>query len=82
VEGRGFAARSAQDPNRQRDAPEAGPPAYQRCITAMVDALHQDGRPSVPAADNLASIALLDAALASAAQRRPVPVPEVPDACY
>ncbi|MFJ1757696.1 Gfo/Idh/MocA family protein [Kitasatospora sp. NPDC088134] len=80
VEGRGFAARWAPDPNRQRDAPEAGPPAYQRCITAMVDALHQGGRLPVPAADNLASIALLDAALASATSRRPVPVPEVPDA--
>ncbi|MFG2916404.1 Gfo/Idh/MocA family protein [Kitasatospora sp. NPDC048298] len=80
VEGRGFAARWAPAPNRQRDAPEAGPPAYQRCITAMVDALHQDGRLPVPAADNLASIALLDAALASATSRRPVPVPEVPDA--
>ncbi|MDY0811635.1 Gfo/Idh/MocA family oxidoreductase [Kitasatospora purpeofusca] len=80
VEGRGFAARWAQDPNRRRNAPEAGPPAYQRCITAMVDALHLDGRLPVPAAGNLASIALLDAALASATSRHPVPVPEVPDA--
>ncbi|KIQ62857.1 hypothetical protein TR51_28540 [Kitasatospora griseola] len=80
VEGRGFAARWAPDPNRARHEPAAGPPAYQRCITAMVDALHQDGPLPVPAADNLASIALLDAALASAAHRFSVPVPEVPDA--
>ncbi|MFF3007005.1 Gfo/Idh/MocA family protein [Kitasatospora sp. NPDC057940] len=80
VEGRGFATRWAPDPHRQRNAPEAGPPAYQRGITAMVDALHQDGLLPVPAADNLASIALLDASLASAANRRPVAVPEVPDA--
>ncbi|MQS13367.1 Gfo/Idh/MocA family oxidoreductase [Streptomyces kaniharaensis] len=78
VESRGFAARWTPDPHRARNAPEAGPPAYQRCITAMVDALHQDHPLPVPAADNLPSIALLDAALTSAAHRRPVPVPEVP----
>lgn len=79
VEGRGFAARWAPDPHRARNAPDAGPPAYQRCIAAMVDALHQDGGIPALAADNLASIALLDAALASANSRRPAPVPEVPD---
>lgn len=79
VEGRSFAARWAQDPSRARTTAEAGPPAYQRCITAMVDALHQDGPLPVPAAANLTSIALLDAALASATSRRPAPVPEVPD---
>lgn len=81
VEGRGFAARWAQDPanSRRRSTAESGPPAYQRCITAMVDALHQpDGSP-VLAADNLTSIALLDAALASASSRQPAPVPEVHD---
>ncbi|MFJ1797155.1 Gfo/Idh/MocA family protein [Kitasatospora griseola] len=80
IEGQDFAARWAPDPHQARSAPEAGPPAYQRCITAMVDVLHQDGPLPVPAADNLASIALLDAALASAAHRFSVPVPEVPDA--
>ncbi|KJK56026.1 Gfo/Idh/MocA family protein [Saccharothrix sp. ST-888] len=78
VEARGFAARWAPDPaTKPRTTP-----AYQRCITAMVDALHQPGSVPVPAVDNLGSIALLDAALQSAASRRPVPVREVPNACW
>ncbi|MEV7357327.1 Gfo/Idh/MocA family oxidoreductase [Kitasatospora sp. NPDC091276] len=80
VEARGFAARWAPDPAANPGLAEAGPPAYQRCIAAMVDALHQPGPVPVPAIDNLGSIALLDAALQSAASRRPAPVPEVPDA--
>ncbi|MFD0348894.1 hypothetical protein ACFQ0M_28275 [Kitasatospora aburaviensis] len=79
VEARGFAARWAPDPANRQKAAEAGPPAYQRCITAMVDALHQADAIPVPAADNLGSIALLDAALQSAVRRRPIAVPEVPD---
>ncbi|MFJ9459128.1 Gfo/Idh/MocA family protein [Kitasatospora sp. NPDC101447] len=79
VEARGFAACWAPDPTDRHKTTEAGPPAYQRCITAMVDALHQPGAVPVPALGNLGSIALLDAALQSAGSRRSVPVPEVPD---
>ncbi|MGW3227294.1 Gfo/Idh/MocA family protein [Kitasatospora sp. NPDC001095] len=79
VEARGFAARWAPDLADRHRTTEAGPPAYQRCITAMVDALHQPGTVPVPAVGNLGSIALLDAALQSAVSRRSVPVPEVPD---
>ncbi|MFF4926871.1 Gfo/Idh/MocA family protein [Kitasatospora sp. NPDC001261] len=79
VEAHGFAARWAPDPAIRHKTAEAGPPAYQRCITAMVDALHQPGTAPVPAVGNLGSVALLDAALQSATIRRPVPVPEVPD---
>ncbi|MBD0676333.1 Gfo/Idh/MocA family protein [Streptomyces sp. CBMA156] len=79
VEARGFAARWASNPADRHKTTEAEPPAYQRRITAMVDALHQPGIVPVPAAGNLGSIALLDAALQSAASRRSVPVPEVPD---
>ncbi|MFJ8470513.1 Gfo/Idh/MocA family protein [Kitasatospora sp. NPDC094011] len=79
VEARGFAARWAPDPAHGHKTAEAGPPAYQQCITAMVDAVHQPGTVPVLAAGNLGSIALLDAALHSAANRRSVPVPEVPD---
>ncbi|MCX4753480.1 Gfo/Idh/MocA family protein [Kitasatospora purpeofusca] len=79
VEAHDFASRWAPDPTSSRKPAEPGPPAYQRCITAMVDALHQPGTAPVPAVGNLGSIALLDAALRSAASRRPVPVPEVPD---
>ncbi|MFE7192833.1 Gfo/Idh/MocA family protein [Kitasatospora sp. NPDC057541] len=79
VEAQDFATRWAPDPASSPKSAETGPPAYQRCITAMVDALHQPGAVPVPAVGNLGSIALLDAALQSATSRRPVPVPEVPD---
>lgn len=79
VEGRGFASRWSPHPDRTRIAPAAGPPAYQRCITAMVDALYEGNSLPLPVADSLVSIALLDAALASATHRCPVPVAEVPD---
>ncbi|MFD4906660.1 Gfo/Idh/MocA family protein [Kitasatospora purpeofusca] len=80
VEARGFAARWAPDPASSRKTAESGPPAYQRCITTMVGTLHQPGTaPPVPAAGNLGSIALLDAALRSAGSSRSVQVPEVPD---
>ncbi|MFJ1703298.1 Gfo/Idh/MocA family protein [Kitasatospora sp. NPDC088346] len=79
VEARGFAARWAPDPASSRKTAESGPPAYQRCITTMVGALYQPGTAPVPAAGNLGSIALLDAALRSAGSSRPVQVPEVLD---
>ncbi|MEV8476221.1 phosphotransferase [Streptomyces sp. NPDC051173] len=45
----------------------ATPPGYQVVIAKMIDALHGQAHPDVDAARNLGSIALLDAALASAA---------------
>ncbi|WP_329581951.1 Gfo/Idh/MocA family oxidoreductase [Kitasatospora sp. NBC_01250] len=75
VEGQGFAARWTPEPTGR----SAGPPAYQQCITTMVDALHRAADGPVIAANNLGSIALLDAVLSSATERRPVSVPEVPD---
>ncbi|WP_329080135.1 MULTISPECIES: Gfo/Idh/MocA family protein [unclassified Streptosporangium] len=50
-------------------------PGYQGCITEMLRALHE-GAPAVDGSGNLGSIALLDAALASADDGgQPVPVP-------
>lgn len=79
VEGQGFADCWSLDPDRARKASDGTPPAYQRCISTMVDAIHQGCPVPVPAASNLRSIALLDSALASAIERRPVLVAEVPD---
>lgn len=81
VQGRDFAARWAPDPGRAR-APLAAPPAYQQCITAMVDSLHNLEGTAALDKGHLISIAMLDAALASAEQRRPARVPQVPDAQF
>lgn len=55
------------------ELPEA-PPGYQLVIQAMIDALHGTPHPELAAHHNLGSIALLDAALTSAASARPSPV--------
>lgn len=81
VEGHTFAARWAPDPGRPRVA-LASPPAYQQCITAMIDSLCNEGGTTAADRGHLVSIAMLDAALASADQRRPVRVPQVPDAPF
>ncbi|MCG5215483.1 Gfo/Idh/MocA family protein [Streptosporangium sp. KLBMP 9127] len=52
-------------------------PGYQVCITAMVDTLCGMPRQGCLGADSLGSVALLDAALTSAASGRPVLVPVV-----
>lgn len=53
--------------------PSDGKAGYQLCITEMIDALHGEAT-GLGAASNLGSIALLEAALASAAHRSPEPV--------
>jgi len=71
-DGHGTVTIAAADPGRPpvtRDLPE--PDGHGPRITAMIDAVH--GGPPLP--DGLRSIALLDAALQSAAARRPAPVP-------
>lgn len=88
VEGRGFAASWTADTditiadsagNRTVALP-ARPEVsgYQLCITEMVDAICHAAGTTCPAADNLASIALLDAAITSASERRPVLVHRAP----
>lgn len=87
VEGRGFAASwtahadvTIVDSTGSRTVvlpAEADVPGYQLCISEMVDAIHQASGASSPATDNLASIALLDAAITSASGRRPVLVHRV-----
>ncbi|KQV20879.1 MULTISPECIES: Gfo/Idh/MocA family protein [unclassified Kitasatospora] len=87
VEGRGFAASwtvgaditiadSSGTHTAERPAqPEV--PGYQLCIAEMIDTIHRSDS-TCPAADNLPSIALLDAAITSAHGRRPVLVHRVP----
>jgi predicted dehydrogenase len=72
----GAAAPGARPPG---GGPPTAPPAppYQACITAMIDALHAGPVPAWPAA-SLRSIAMLDAALTSAATGHPVAVPPIP----
>ncbi|MCT9080446.1 Gfo/Idh/MocA family protein [Streptomyces fulvoviolaceus] len=55
--------------------PVTAAPGYQLVIQSMVDMLHGEPYPELTAEQNLGSIALLDAALASAAKSRPRPVP-------
>lgn len=52
----------------------AAAPSYLTCITEMIDVLHGAAYPECQAAGNLASVVLLDAALASAATGRRVAI--------
>jgi len=65
-------ARHGMDTVEHR-APD-GPTGHQVCLDAMVEALHARSHPTCLAADNLGTIALLEAATSSAAAGRPVAV--------
>lgn len=67
---------SAGDNLREVALPK-GLPGYQTCITAMIDMLHGAEQPSCLAADNLGSIALLEAALTSATTAQCTAVPSI-----
>jgi predicted dehydrogenase len=77
VDGELYAGRweEATSPTGQAPSTASG---HQRCVTAMVDALHQVAPPAWPTT-GLRSIAMLDAALASAAAGHAVPVAPIPE---
>ncbi|WP_083976870.1 Gfo/Idh/MocA family protein [Kitasatospora azatica] len=88
VEGRGFAASwtagiavGVADSAGSRSVTlpaHVDVPGYQLCVSEMVDAIHHPGKAPCPAAENLGSIALLEAAITSGTARRPAMVHRVP----